>query len=317
MKQNTGVIVKIQPTDWNVSGESGVVYKEICQDWTPYLPVYETQQTSLIATQACVTFSALNCIETQLAQQGVIVGERGFSDRFTAKMSGTTANGNTLQKVLDSIRNDGWLLEEDYPFVENWNEYYQEIPQALKDKAKENLKNADWQVNYEWFNIGECHPNLAEVSKQLKQAPLQRATSYSSGNCNFEHATMLYKINSEGIWIYDSYNGGIVKNPLTYAMPALMKIVVSPKVSTEWLMIPPVTKDLWYGDRNDEVKLLQRKLIKLGYLSKGLDTGYYGNLTKQAVKEFQWTNKVASVAILIWNGGRFVGASTRAKLNLL
>jgi peptidoglycan hydrolase-like protein with peptidoglycan-binding domain len=96
-----------------------------------------------------------------------------------------------------------------------------------------------------------------------------------------------------------------------------MKIVVSPKVQTEWLMIPPITKDLRFGDRNEEVKYLQRKLIKLGYLSKGLDTGYYGPLTTLAVKQFQWVNKVASIPVLLWNGGRLVASATRSKLNLL
>lgn len=318
---NTGVIKpEIKPTDWKVGAESGIPYKEVCDDWTPYLPVYEPQIGTYVATQACVTFSALNCIETQLKQQGIDIN---FSDRFTAKMSGTTMTGNTLQNVLDSFRKNGWLLEEDYPFDKsregriNWDEFYKEIPQELKDKAKKNKDNANWQVNYEWFSVNNCYPDLEAVRVQLKQAPLQRATSYGSGVCNFEHATMVYKIDRNYIYIYDSYEGGIVKNQLTYAMPALMKIVVGPK-TVEPNLIPPITKDLRYGMRNDaEVKYLQQKLIKIGYLSKGLDTGNYLNLTTAAVKTFQWDYKVASIPILLWNKGKLVASATRAKLNSL
>lgn len=316
---NTGVIKpKIEKTDWKVGAE-GIIYKEVCQDWAPFLPTYEAQIGQYVATQACVTFSALNCIETQLKQQGININ---LSDRFTAKMSGTTMNGNTLQAVLDSIRNDGWLLEEDYPFdrsregLVSWEKYYQEIPQELKDKAKKNLAEATWQVNYEWVNIGQCQPDLEVLKYHLKQAPLQRATSYGSGLCNYEHATMIYKIDKTGIYVFDSYEGGMVKNPLTYPMPALMKIVVQSKVSLPTL-ISPITKDLRYGDRNTEVKYLQRKLIKLGYLSKGLDTGYYYNLTKSAVSKFQWNYMVASIPVLLWNGGRLVASATRNKLNSL
>lgn len=313
---NTGIIKPIiKSTDWKISGE-GIIYKEICNDWTTFLPSYESQIGTYIATQACVTFSALNIIETQLKQQGININ---FSDRFTAKMSGTTLSGNQLQIVLDSIRNDGWLLEEDYSFPNNitWNEYYKEIPQELKDKAKKNLADANWQINYEWINLGQCQPNLEIIKNQLKQAPIQRAASFSSGLCNAEHATELYKIDDNFIYIFDSYDVGIKKQPLTYSMPYLMKIVVQSKIILPTI-IPPITKDLWYGMKNElEVKYLQQKLIKLGYLSKGLDTGNYINLTKQAVSKFQWDYKVANPIILTCNGGKLVASSTRAKLNSL
>jgi hypothetical protein len=319
---NTGIAIpKIKLTDWK-TGAEGIIYKEVCQDWTPFLPVYETQQTKLLATQACVTFSALNTIETQLKQQGITNNgkEINLSDRFTAKMSGTTQNGNNMQTVLDSIRNDGWLLEEDWTWDRNsftWDEFYAEIPQVLKDKAKQNLKDANWQVNYEWANFGDCHPDLESIKVQLKQSPLHRATSYSSGLCSPEHATELFKIDNNFIYIYDTYNGGIVKNPLSYCMPYLIKVVVGQKIVLP-VLIPPITKDLKYGMMNEqEVKYLQQKLIKLGYLSKGLDTGNYLDLTKMAVSKFQWAYKVANPIVLLWNRGKLVSIATRNALNKL
>jgi hypothetical protein len=65
---NTGVLIKQNKTDWLASGETGILYQDLVSDWTPYLPPYEAQQ-KLTATQACATFSALNCIETSLLQQ--------------------------------------------------------------------------------------------------------------------------------------------------------------------------------------------------------------------------------------------------------
>ncbi len=310
---NTGVQVKLKPTDWQVGADTGIVYKEVCQDWTPYLPMYEAQERPT-RTQACVSFSCTKAIQTQLKQQGININ---FSDRFLAKMSGTTEKGNGLQAVLDAFKKYGWLLEEDYPYPYGmtFEEYYKEIPQELKDKALKNKEDADWEVKYEWANINLCNPNLEEIKKQLKQAPLQVATSYSSGLCNFEHAMLLFHINDK-INIFDSYRGGVVKFPLNYALPALMKIVVVPK-TPDITTIPPLTKDLRYGDRNNEVKYLQQKLIKLGYLSKGLDTGWYYNLTVLAVKKFQKDYRVANPVILAWNGGKLVSNLTRVKLNNL
>jgi peptidoglycan hydrolase-like protein with peptidoglycan-binding domain len=45
-------------------------------------------------------------------------------------------------------------------------------------------------------------------------------------------------------------------------------------------------RDLWYRTRGDEVKTLQEILIKLGFL-KGEATGFFGNDTFKAVKNYQ------------------------------
>ena len=95
-----------------------------------------------------------------------------------------------------------------------------------------------------------------------------------------------------------------------------MKIVVVPKTYVNPI-IPPLTKDLWYGMKDIEVKYAQQKLIKLGYLSAGLDTGFYYNLTQQAVKKFQSDYSVASLWELLVVNGKRIGAKTRVKLNNL
>jgi peptidoglycan hydrolase-like protein with peptidoglycan-binding domain len=45
-------------------------------------------------------------------------------------------------------------------------------------------------------------------------------------------------------------------------------------------------RDLWYRTRGDEVMTLQQILIKLGFL-KGDATGFFGNDTLKAVKNYQ------------------------------
>jgi hypothetical protein len=315
--QNTGVLpIKIKPTDW-ISGVEGITYQEVLPsgDWTPYLPTYEPQE-KIAKTQACVTYSMWNSIETQIKfHDGK---ETNYSDRYTAKMSNTTKDGNQLFNPPYSLTHDGWLLEEDYSFPNyaTFDEYYAEIPQTLKDKAKKNYENANWTIQYEWINTGNCQPDLEVLKYHLKQAPLQIATSYNAGTCVAEHAMLLYKI-SDYLYIYDSYRGGIIKQPMNYPLPFVLKIVVVPKPPT-YLMIPPLTKNLWVGmPWNLEVVYLQRKLIKLKYLSAGLDTGLYRNLTQQAVYKFQKDYKVASLPVLWWNRGRYVYQNTRKALNNL
>ncbi len=59
----------------------------------------------------------------------------------------------------------------------------------------------------------------------------------------------------------------------------------------EKLMSPDATSNgLSIGDEGDTVKRVQELLIKLGYLSKGSATGYFGDVTDKAVKSFQKNN---------------------------
>jgi peptidoglycan hydrolase-like protein with peptidoglycan-binding domain len=61
-----------------------------------------------------------------------------------------------------------------------------------------------------------------------------------------------------------------------------------------------------YGDSSDDVKKLQIRLCKLGYLDETAQTGYFGNVTLDAVKEFQARNGLSVDAK--------AGKNTRSKL---
>lgn len=78
--------------------------------------------------------------------------------------------------------------------------------------------------------------------------------------------------------------------------------VKSVSVSTKTIAAPSaettkqtISKTLKQGAKNADVKLLQEKLIRLGFLSKGAVTGYYGPQTVKAVKAFQKANKLEQV----------------------
>ncbi|MDD2648247.1 MAG: peptidoglycan-binding protein [Eubacteriales bacterium] len=62
-----------------------------------------------------------------------------------------------------------------------------------------------------------------------------------------------------------------------------------------------------FGDKGDNVKSMQNRLIQLGYLASGSADGQYGNNTYQAVVAFQKNNSLKTDGI--------VGAETLKKLN--
>jgi hypothetical protein len=81
-----------------------------------------------------------------------------------------------------------------------------------------------------------------------------------------------------------------------------------------------LTKTLYFGVKNDEVRCLQKFLKAQGadIYPEGLITGFFGNLTRNAVVRFQ--EKYADEILLplgLSRGTGIVGPSTRAKINEL
>ncbi|MFH0890438.1 MAG: fibronectin type III domain-containing protein [Candidatus Liptonbacteria bacterium] len=79
-----------------------------------------------------------------------------------------------------------------------------------------------------------------------------------------------------------------------------------------------IKNNLKFGMRSAEVKAMQEVLIGEGLLPADSATGYFGNLTKAAIIQFQekYAEEILAPADLV-KGNGFVGSLTRAKLNSL
>lgn len=175
MKDNDGYLGTGRTPEDYIAGSSPIVWESRNEmgDWRIYLPEGERQSNYRGDSMSCVSFSAINVIEAQEFQQ---TGQRiNYSDRWIAKMSGTTKEGNYLKTVVDTIRKYGLVLEEDYPMPHEpwtWDQYHAPIPEPLLSQLK--AKGQKWlethQVNYEWVDL---FFNPQELHKQLQHAPIQ------------------------------------------------------------------------------------------------------------------------------------------------
>jgi len=213
--KNFGVNIKPRrETDYFLGGSSLDETKiNPSGDWSAYLPLKEYQNLG-VETMACVIFSALNCLEIVLNFK--YKESINFSDRFTAKMSNTTKRGNWMTIVGDSIRNDGLVLESDYPSVwTNWDAYYKPIPQELihlGTKSKERYK-----INNEWI----IPTNIEYLVNALKIAPIQIVVHawdkqvngiYQRTEKALNHAVVLINSVPGQYWeIFDSYDSIVKK----------------------------------------------------------------------------------------------------------
>lgn len=104
-------------------------------DGSAFMPEGEVQKKGSFDALACVTHAFQNHI------QGVQI--RKFnekdnrSERFTAKMSGTTKEGNSASNVINSIRKDMTVAEERWPFADGmtWDQFYSPIPSDIIQEA--------------------------------------------------------------------------------------------------------------------------------------------------------------------------------------
>lgn len=112
---------------------------------------------------------------------------------------------------------------------------------------------------------------------------------------------------------FDNGVGGYIDPMLFFKPEELMKGAPAPKEFSHQF-----ARDIVFSETSDEVKALQNALKIDGAFPKEVkDTGYYGKITQQAVKDFQKKYKVAPSWELWLVNGRRVGAKTRKKLNEL
>jgi hypothetical protein len=188
----------------------GAVDKEILEpsgQWTEFMPECEIQKGDYADWMDCVTESAINAISILLQRKFNILVDR--SQRFTAKMSGTTHNGNSLFGVSDSLRHDGSVEEKDWPRdrTMSWNEYYAYIPASVKLKGGKFA--GQFEVNYE-----KVPTSKSALKEALKYGPVQViGYAWASDNGLYydygyqpNHAFLLTGYAEGQYWIiYDSY----------------------------------------------------------------------------------------------------------------
>jgi len=191
---NQGVLEGVKPEDF-VAGAIPFEVRNASADWRPYLPSDERQSNGRADTMACVSYSFTNCVEIQLKK---LTGQDfNFSDRFLAKLSGTTRQGNYLNTVADTARKLGLVKQETWPEPNDytWESYYTDIPPDVVIKGKTEFPFA---VAYEWIPS-----NAQTLAYHLRHAPIQITIPGSKPY----HAVVLVYVDVQKnlFYYYDSY----------------------------------------------------------------------------------------------------------------
>jgi len=215
--ENRGVIEGNKKSDW-IAGRIPYEVRNPSGDWTPHLVRGEKQWFKNVDVLGCVSFAVNNSTEIQYKQQTGI--ELNKSDRHLAKASGTTHQGNWVYIVLDTARITGVVDEEEWPVPPEpfgWEDYYTEIPQFIKDRAKkQSLDKYDLAYEIIWDH------SATSILYHLKHAPLLITLP------GHEVTGIVISIENDELTYFDSYEPWVKKAKLD-KITSIFKAVVTAK----------------------------------------------------------------------------------------
>lgn len=227
MKSGHGFLPDVIVPEDYVFGAIRAAPEDVLQEhgqWDDYLPVFEFQYRNQLETSNCVTYGTLNCIEILLAKK---YGEKiDHSERYVGVLAGTSPEGNTPNKVSETIRKtSGLILESELPFddsVKTWNEYYSPKPM----ESKYLFLGGDWLKKYrfkhEWvFTGGSVEEKRKKLLQALRHSPLgvsvyawsdNDGVYYKPQGSQDNHWTVLYGYEQGRFWkVFDSYDATLKK----------------------------------------------------------------------------------------------------------
>lgn len=359
---NTGIIETApRPGDFIAGAETAISHAAVqpTGDWGTYYPPGEWQKdmTANFETDACVSFSANDSMETYanwaiasskwpasavqfLRTNGYFNADNktlNFSDRYLARMSNTTINGNSFPNVGDAARKFGLVPESSWPFpyadVEAhpsgaWGTYYAAVPSAQQALGQEFLRH--FTPQYEWVK----YPGLgADLRQQLTISPLWIGTAVCDpwnttapiNGCGpgCQHGTMLGSVSqSMQAEILDHYVPFVKHFESNYDITYALRIILTPigdaptaPASFHYTFTKPLT---YKGTSNDptELRALQTALQTLKrangdpYMTPGL-YGIFGDATKAALDKFERDRQIADP-----QPGQNFGPMNRAAMNV-
>ena len=161
--------VKDEIKDEDYVGGSLQVPGDVLQptgQWDAFLPEVEIQRNEKYETYNCTAFGTLNALEFLFKR---LFGEtKNWSERYVGIAAGTRPPGNSPQKVIETIRKDSGLLDDDILPMSKANtieEYYSPdpLPWLMKENSKTFLDN--YKIWHEWVFSGYQKLNVQNCLK--------------------------------------------------------------------------------------------------------------------------------------------------------
>lgn len=213
-----GFIPDVEEETDLILGAIGGDFLQDNADWRGFLPVFERQRKR-VETQSCVTFATTSIMEMLYKRKYGV--EPNYSDRFTSKLSGTTKSGNTPKKVASSVRHDGVIREQFWPFtdIETWEEYFAATPSKLIKKGLSWLGRHSLEYEYV-YRRGSIESKRTLLKWALRYSPVgisvfawvqKDGVYYKPEGARDNHYCVLVAYEGDNPIVWDSYEENLKK----------------------------------------------------------------------------------------------------------
>lgn len=209
-----GLLEELQEFTAYVLGRSNVPYIEYNEsgDWTDYLPTYESQSVRF-ETNGCAVWGTQNQIET--LHRFLYKTEPNYSERFTYLLAGVNPDkGIDPQRVYESIRHDGVVDQARMPMTDSRADFLDrsDLTGSLLARGLNWLERHDFQHEWLWTNRPANALDL--LRHALTTSPVAVSVSawhpvnglYVDMGQRNNHWCLCYKVDAEGIHVFDSYD---------------------------------------------------------------------------------------------------------------
>lgn len=191
---------------------------------------HESQALYGFESMSCTTFGTLNAIELLMLAKGwfwdaqlyrITASSDGeapqWSDRFISSLAGTTLNGNTPQKVAESVRRFGLVPERELPFdesIRDWESWNAGVTKELLARAKTAVRRIEFSHEWLWEERPAAERQKTILRDALRHSPVGVSVVawIKEGELFVEHGefqnhwTLLVGLTSSGDYvILDSY----------------------------------------------------------------------------------------------------------------
>ena len=216
--------------------------------WDDFIPADEIQRNERYETTNCTAFGTLNALEFLFKR---LYGEtKNWSERYVGIAAGTRPPGNSPQIVIETIRKDCGLLNDEVLPMSKANtieEYYSPdpLPWLMKENGKKFLD--EYKIGHEWVFSDFQKFNQKEAIKEgLLYSPLGIAvyawvqdpvTKFyiRPQGAQDNHWCVLFGY-AEGLYwqVFDSYDSTIKHLDWNYEFFRAKRFHISAKVKTSF-----------------------------------------------------------------------------------
>lgn len=188
--------------------------------WRKYKPKKELQKQYGFESMNCTSYGTLNPLETLAAFHKLDDFPKDCSERYLGVLAGTTPEGNSPHKVIETIRTFAGVLEQAIlPWtsdITDWNRYYSPNPmdEGMIAHAQKILRK--YRIRHAWVFNGLTEKGkqgklisaleIGTVAVSVRAWSLKNGRYWKDKNATDNHWVQLLDFKQGDYWlVYDQY----------------------------------------------------------------------------------------------------------------